>query len=247
MTSKLNDDLIKALAEAGVDADAESRALRVLSEASVFVILRQPPGPGDAAPERNLVRWERKSDGRVMVPLFTDSSHIPGAVTPPLALVRVAMRVIVTTCGPNFYVINPLTGSPIELDEKRFATLQAYISKQGYDHETPSPKAPWAFRPPSDALYPIAYALASWFVEHGRVNEAYMYELARTGTAHPGMQIVLGLQEPRDVTLAKDLTKVAVEAGAPVEAFVVRFLPEEPSHKAGIEGLGLEPFYRRPD
>lgn len=245
MTQAQSDTLGLALAKASGDPAAEAVALRALSQQSVLVILRQSPGPGDAAPERNLVQWHRATDDSVMVPVFTDGAHVSIPIQPPAQLVRVPVRVLVTTCGSRLYVINPLSPAAFELNAARFAQVKGYIEEQGHDSQAPSLDMPWAFRPPSDAFYPVAYALASWFVTHGRVDEAYLYELDRMGTSSPQMQIVLGLNEPVDLTLVGALTAVALQAGAPAEAFVVRFLPDEPSHRAGIERLSLSPFYRR--
>ncbi len=246
MTQVTNDTLGATLAAAHGNPANEAAALRALSQQSLFVILQQPPGPGSAAPERNLVQWRRDSDGIVFVPVFTDPAHIPFQVPPPARLVRVSMRVLVRTWGSAVFIVNPLSPEAFEVDAARLAQLRAFLAEQGYDPMGPSPEAPWAFHPPSDGLYPVAYALASWFVAHGRVDEAYLYELDQLGLSSPQMQIVLGLNEPLDPVLAKTLTDVAVQAGAPAEGFVVRFLPDEPSHQAGIENLGLGPFYLRP-
>jgi hypothetical protein len=110
------------------------------------------------------------------------------------------------------------------------------------DPEEPSHQAPWAFRLPDDALYPVAVALVTWFNASGTVDEAYLYELTR-GAAAP--VVVLGLNHGLDLDLARKLAAIAVEAGADPDAFEVRFLPEEPSHRAGIKEIELVPFYLR--
>jgi hypothetical protein len=51
------DDRLEALwLQANSDNHAEAAFLRELSDQPVLVIVRQPPGPGQAAPERNLVQ-----------------------------------------------------------------------------------------------------------------------------------------------------------------------------------------------
>lgn len=111
------------------------------------------------------------------------------------------------------------------------------------DGAEPMRDAPWTFQFPDDGLYPVAVALMTWFNANGRVDSVYMYELTRGSAPHV---VVLGLDLPADPTLAETLTTIAVAAGAGPDAFVVRFLPDEPSHCAGIAGIGLTPFYRRP-
>jgi hypothetical protein len=76
------------------------------------------------------------------------------------------------------------------------------------------------------------------------VDIAYLYELGQGGEA--SWQTVLGVEEPPDRVMANTLVKVAASAGLMEPPLIVRFLPDEPSHRAGLNGLGLEPFYRRP-
>lgn len=243
-----DDDIGQTLAATRGDATAERAAMDQLSESSLLVLLTRAPGAGDAAPQRNLLTLIRNQDGAEIVPLFTRASRITFPVTQPLVLVSTPMRVIVTTCGYHRYVINALTPEDaFEIDDARWTQLKECIASHGYDPEAPTRDSPWAFRYPPDSMYPIAYALARWFTDHGRVDEAYLYEVTRMRSQlHPRKLIVLGLNEPLDLDLAKTLSAVAIEAGAPTDAFVVRFLPEEPSHQAGIAGVQLQPFWKRP-
>ena len=161
----------------------------------------------------------------------------------PAQAVQVPIRVLLAAGDGKSYLINPPSSSRFELEETRVAKLKALISAQSQESEAPSQHAPWAFRLPDDALYPVAIALVEWFNANGRVNEAYLYELTR-GEALP--VVVLGLNDVSDPDLARTPTAVAVAAGANFEAFVVRFLSDEASHRAGIDGIKLDPFYRRP-
>lgn len=248
MSIHSDEDLGPALAAARGDAAAEKTVLFELSKRPVLTLLNQPPGDGDAAPYRNLVQWERNSDGTAIVPVFTTKAWVTIPIPPPAQLVSVPMRILITTCGPRRYVINLLSkGVGFEIDQTRWGVLQACIAEQGYEWDAPSRESPWVFQFPDDALYPVGCALAQWFTDHGRVDEAYMYEVTRMRSSlRPGKLVVLGLNEPLDLELAKTLTAVAVQAGAPRDEFVVRFIPEEPSHRAGIAGIQLQPFWKRP-
>ncbi|WP_430389978.1 SseB family protein [Dyella sp. 20L07] len=230
--------------KACTSAQAKADFLRELCQGTVLVILYRPPGPGAAEPERNLVHWQRQRGGESFVPIFTDTAHLTTPVPPPAQAVRVATRVLLRSGGnQRRYVVNPLSATPIDLDPSLVAQMRTFIEAQGYEAAEPSRDAPWAFQLPEEALYPVAVALVTWFNANGRVDSAYMYELTRGGT--PPI-VVLGLDLPVDPELAETLKSVAVAAGVDPGAFVVRFLPDEPSHCAGIAGIGLTPFYRRP-
>lgn len=243
MAQDQHDPLEIAWRNASSHLVAEEAFLRELSGHPVVVILQQPPGPGAAAPERNLVRWQRQAGGDAFVPIFTHASHLSIPIPAPAQAVRVPMRVLLAAGDGQRYLINPLSSSPFELEATRIAQMRALIAAQGLESEAPSRRVPWAFRLPDDALYPIAVALGEWFNANGRVDQAYMYELTR-GEASP--VVVLGLSHVSDPELAKTLAAVALRAGADPDAFEVRFVPEEPSHREGIDGINLEPFYRRP-
>ena len=244
MAEAPDDSLEAAWQRAGDGPVAEATFLRELSARAVLVILHQPPGPGAAAPERNLVTWSHDLDGGVFIPVFTDATHLPFPVSAPAQLIRVSTRVLLAAGGTQHYRVNPMSSASFVLDSARIAQVRAYIAARSLESEAPSRDTPWAFRLPDDALYPVAFALANWFVTTGRVDEAYLYELTRGEARVP--QVVLGLNEASDPALADTLKAVAVQAGADAGTFMVRFLPVEPSHRAGIEGIELDPFYRRP-
>lgn len=218
--------------------------LHELSGHHVWTVLRQPPGLGDAAPEYNLMQLKRNADGEVFVPIFTHPTHVTISIPSPAQLARVSMRNLLVAGRDQRYLVYPLSQSPFELHAARVAQLRAFIAARHQEPDAPCPTAPWAFQLPDDALYPVAVALAQWFVANGRVDEAYLYELTRGDASEAS--VILGLNEPADKALADRLWAVAAQAGANGSTFAVRFLPDEPSHRVGVERLGLEPFYRRP-
>jgi hypothetical protein len=57
---------------------------------------------------------------------------------------------------------------------------------------------------------------------------------------------VLGLNESHDRALADTLKEIAVKAGLDATSFIVRFLPDEPSHREDLVQAGMTPFYQRP-
>lgn len=239
------DDPLGTLIDAGISSDASEAAfLDLLSKSTVLVILRRPPGPGDATPGRNLVEW-KDADGRRIVPLFTSLARALPGLPAPATYVRVQMLVLLLSAGARRFVINPLSPGKFELSDSAYRQLQAIAAADPVLGELPSPDRPWEFRFPDDSLYPVAYALASWFVASGRVDEAYLYELRLPGRNTPP-QVVLAVNEQHDSALADALVQIACSAGLTEEAFRVRFLPEEPSHRSGISSLHLEPFYKRP-
>lgn len=230
--------------QAGRDVHAETSFLRELSGQEVGVILRQSPGPNEAAPERNLVRWKRKSDGTAFVPIFTHAAHLPFAIPAPAQFAHVPMRVLLATVGNQMCIVNPLSEAPFELQAARQALLRRHIAETHHDAESPSRQAPWIFDLPDDALFPVAVKLVQWFNTTGRVDQAFLYELTR-GT-EPSTKIVLGLNEPYDQGLADTLRSIAIHAGVDATSFIVRFLPDEPSHLEGLKQAGFTPFYQRP-
>ncbi|MBE1163031.1 SseB family protein [Dyella acidiphila] len=230
--------------QANHDAPAEAAFLRELSHRSLLVILRQPPGSGDAAPGRNLVQWQRTIDGASFIPIFTGQSHFSLALPSPATLVSVPVRLLLAAGGTQRYIVNPLSKEAFELNTAQLALLRGYIADTHHDAEWPSRTAPWAFRLPDDALYPVAVKLVEWFNQSGRVDQAFLYELTRGKKRCT--EIVLGINEPADQGLADALRAIAVEAGVTPATFLVRFLPDEPSHREGIALAKLMPFYQRP-
>ena len=244
MTDARGDQLEALWLQASHDVHAESVFLRELSGRRVLVILRQPPGPGRAAPERNLVQWKRESDGAVFVPIFTDEAHLSMALPSPAKLVRVSVPVLLAAGGDQRYIINPLAKAPFELNAARLVIVRRYVAETHHDSVWPSRAEPWGFRLPDDALFPVAVELVEWFNQNGRVNEAFLYELIRG--EEPRAEVVLGLDVSADQALADTLIEIATNAGADVASFIVRFLPEEASHREGIALAGITPFYQRP-
>lgn len=242
MTQDRDDPFEASWPHAGNDLVAEETFLRELSHRSVLVILKQPPGLGAAEPGRNLVHWKHRESGGIFVPIFTDASHLAVPIPATAATVGVSMRVLLAAGGLQLYVVNPLSPYSFELDPIRIERMRGFFASRGLDPEEPSHMAPWAFRLPEDALYPVAVALVAWFNANEQVDEAYLYELTR-GPAAP--VIVLGLNHCLDLHLAGKLAAIAVEAGVDPDRFEVRFLTEEPSHRAGVKSINLVPFYLR--
>ncbi len=228
---------------AGDDLAAEAAFLQDLSCHGVLTIVMQPPGSGAAEPGKNLALWKDETSGDPFVPIFTHVSHLTIPVLAPATTVRVPMRALLAAGGGRRCIINPLSSSPFELDAARVAMVREFFAARGLDPAEPSPQAPWAFRLPDDALYPVAVILATWFNISRKVDEAYLYELTR-GTSPP--VVVLGLKHDLDLDLAKSLKALAVRAGADQHRFEVRFVGDEPSHRAGIASINLVPFYSRP-
>ena len=240
-----HDDRLQVLwFQASQDIHAEEAFLRELSMQHVVVILRQPPGPGAAAPERNLVQWRRETDGVTFVPVFICATHLAYALSAPAKFTQVPMRVLFAAGGDQTYVVNPLSETPFELQERQRVLLRRYIAEAHHDFEWPSRHIPWVFQLPDDALYPIAVELVKWFNATGRVDQAFLYELTRGKV--PRTEIVLGLNEPADQKLADTLMAIAVRAGVQSKSFIIRFLPDEPSHREGLGRAGITPFYQRP-
>jgi hypothetical protein len=243
--ASLQDDQLEGLwRQANHDANAEAAFLRELSQQQVVVILRQPPGPGDAAPERNLVQWRRETDGVTFVPIFICATHLTYALPAPAKFTKVPMRVLLAAGGDQTYIVNPLSEAPFELRERQRVLLRRHTAEAHHDAEWSSRHAPWVFQLPDDALYPVAVELVKWFNATGRVDQAFMYELTRG--KEPRTEIVLGLNEPTDQKLADTLMDIAVRAGVEATSFIVRFLPDEPSHREGLAQAGITPFYQRP-
>ncbi|RDS83602.1 hypothetical protein DWU98_04515 [Dyella monticola] len=240
-----SDDRLEALwRQAGRDVHAEEAFLRELSGQRVSVILRQRPGPGDAAPERNLVQWKRESDGTAFAPVFTHPTHVAFSLPAPAQLVLVPVRVLLAAGGDQTYIVNPLSEAPFELRAAQRTLLRRSIAETHHDAEWPSLHAPWIFRLPDDALYPVAVKLVEWFNATGHVDQAFLYELTRG--KEPRTEIVLGLNEPADTALADALMAIVTQAGVEAASFIIRFLPDEPSHREGLAQAGLTPFYQRP-
>jgi hypothetical protein len=169
------DDRLEALwLQANQDDQTETAFLYALSSQWVAIILRQPPGPGEAAPERNLLQWRRETDGMTFVPVFTCATHLPFALPAPAQLTHVLMRVLLAAGGDQTYIINPLSELPFELQAARRAKLRSYIAESHHDAEWPSRSAPWVFRFFDDALFPVAVKLVEWFNTTGRVDQAFL-------------------------------------------------------------------------
>ncbi|MDG2538727.1 SseB family protein [Dyella jiangningensis] len=230
--------------DASRDAQAEGAFLRELSRQQVVTLLKQRPGPGPADPGHNLVQWQRSTNGMTFVPVFTSVQQLTITPPPPAQAVRVPMRLLLAAVDGQYCIVNPLSDMPFELKESQIAQLLGYMAKAHQEVGNPSRVAPWVFRLPDDSLYSVAVKLVEWFNLHGRVDRAFLYELLRSSGSQP--VIVLGLEERADVTLADTLTAVAIQAGVDPANFVVRFLPEEPSHREGILRGGITPFYQRP-
>jgi hypothetical protein len=239
-----SDALAKQLAASQAQPRLWDAFLAALASSRVMTLLRRPPGNGDAAPWRNLVQWRQKDGGRDVALIFTGPDQFPHALPPPSVLVRVQMRELLSIADHPPLMINPLSTSPWLLTQEQCDAMRAMLAEQGLGTEQPRPDAPWAFRLPRDEAYPIAEALARWFIQYGRVNIAYLYTVER-GLGTQGEVLVLAVDEKADSELARQLTVVARSAGA-AESFLVRFLPDEPTHHAAVSGMGLEPFYRRP-
>jgi hypothetical protein len=148
--------------------------------------------------------------------------------------------------GDQTYIVNPLSEPqpPFELQATQRASLRRYIAEAHHDAEWPARHAPWIFQLPDDALFPVAVKLVEWFNATGRVDQAFLYELTRGKPRRT--EIVLGLNEPADTELADTLIAMAVQAGVEATSFIVRFLPDEPSHREGLAQAGFTPFYQRP-
>lgn len=244
MSALQNTDLLaQRLAEAQKNAANWTAFLATLASSSVLTLLSQAPGEGDAAPWRNLVQWRQTNTGQNVALVFTSPAQFPHALAPPTVLVRVPMRELLSIAEHPPWVINPLSVTPWSLTTAQCDAMRSVLAGQGLGVEQPRPEAPWAFRFPPDDAYPIAEALARWFIEHGRVDVAYLYTVDRGGVPG-GETLVLGLNEHADPDLAWQLTLAARLAGA-AESFLVRFLPDEPTHRAAIEGMRLSPFYLR--
>jgi hypothetical protein len=155
------------------------------------------------------------------------------------------MRLLLSVAGVHSYVINPLSPVSWTLTEKHLTVIRAAIAARGLSYESPSREQPWAFESVGDEWFPVARALANWFTTSGRIDAAYLYRVRRLRTTQ-SPQVVLAIEESANPALASTLAEIATQAGAPTAEFVVRFLRDEPSHRAGIDALRLEPFYRRP-
>lgn len=230
--------------DAGRDARAEATFLRELSHQRVLTLLKQRPGLGPADPGHNLVQWQRTTDGMTFVPIFTSVQQLTITPPPPVQAVRVPMRLLLAAVDGKCCIVNPLSSTPFELNEARVVQLRGHMAKAHQETGNPSRDTPWAFRLPDDALYSVAVKLVEWFNQHGRVDQAFLYELLRG--REPRAEIVLGLDEPADTALADALTAVAIQAGVDPARFIVRFLPDEPSHREGVLRGGITPFYQRP-
>lgn len=242
MAEDFRSSLDAAWHRANQSPEAEGHFLHHLSGSVVVALLRQRPNTTNMTPEQNLVRWQRQASGDQIVPIFTDVRHLTIPMPHPATAVRVLLRTLLTEGGDQLYVINPLSHLPFDLTPSRLASIRDHIAAQSREVVAPSPGAPWSFRLPTDDRYPIALALGRWFIENSGPHEAYLYELTR-GESSP--VLVLGLNLKVDVDLANKLTAIAEQAGATRDGFAVRFLPEEPSHLAGVEGLKLAPFFWR--
>lgn len=242
--TEANQRLDRLLQKALRDERAETDFLRELSGQQVVTILLQPPGPGAVAPQCNLAQWQRKGNDLPFVPVFISEADRLYALPPPATFTKVPMRVLLAAGGEQTYIINPLSQTPFELQESQRAQLRRYIAETHHDAEWPSLRAPWRFQLPDDALYPVAVKLVEWFNTTGRVNQAFLYELTRG--AKPRTEIVLAINEAADTLLADTLSVIATRAGADAASFLVRFLPDEPSHREGLAKAGITPFYQRP-
>lgn len=157
------------------------------------------------------------------------------------------MRVLLAAGGAQCYIINPLSKPSFEMKVAQLAVLRTYIAETHHDTEWPSRAAPWIFRLPDDALFPIAVKWVEWFNATGRVDQAFLYKLTRGMRGKDRRtELVLGLNVPADQALADTLMTIGIQAGIDATSFIVRFLPDEPSHREGLSQAGLSPFYQRP-
>ncbi|MBB6186669.1 SseB family protein [Rhodanobacter sp. MP7CTX1] len=244
MSDEHHDPLGEQIDAGFLSENGELDFLDQLSTSTIVAILRCPPGPGEADPRHNLVEWGY-TDGRHVVPLFTSTSRGPPALPSPATYVRVHMLRLLLSTNKRRFVINPLSPVKYEISDFAYKRLQALAAADPEFGSLPSHDSPWVFRLPDDSLYPVAYALASWFVSTGYIDEAYMYELHHPNRDVPP-QIVLAVNAAHEAVLEDALIRIACDAGLTSNMFQVCFLPQEPSHRAGISGLQLEPFYRRP-
>jgi len=155
-------------------------------------------------------------------------------------MVRVAMRELLSIAPTPIFTVNPMTGQGWTITADDHAFMREVLWRRGVACEQPRPDAPWAFRAPLDDEAPLAAALASWCAHRG-VAQAYLYRLDRNDGS--GEQIVLGLVHPADPELRAMALERARRAGWPL--VLVRFLPAEPSHAAGVASKSLVPFYER--
>lgn len=238
-----NDSLAHQLAAAQLNPGNWPAVLAALASATVLTLLHQPPGEGDAAPWRNLVKWRYAVTGQDVALVFTGPDQFPHAPPPPAVLVRVPMRQLLSITGHPPLVINPLSESPWLLTTDQCLTMRAVLAGQGLSTEQPRPEAPWAFRHAADDVRGIAEALASLLHASEDIDTAYLYCLTRP-EVQPDEVLVLGVDTPADPRLAARLAEAARRAGA-ADSFLIRFLPDEPSHRAAVDGMPIKPFFRR--
>lgn len=108
--AETHDGSLEAAWQAAGDGPvAEAALLRELSTGAALVMLHQPPGPGAAAPEKNLVTWSHDLGGGVFVPVFTHITHVTFPIRAPVQLIRVSARVLLAAGGNQKYRINPMS------------------------------------------------------------------------------------------------------------------------------------------
>src|SRR5689334_11828487 len=100
-------------------------------------------------------------------------------------------------CRPPTVSHQPALRAPWLLTPEQCDGMRAVLAGQGLGTEQPRPEAPWAFRIPPEEAYPIAEALARWFIDNGRVDMAFLYTVER-GYGRTGETLVLGLNERAD-------------------------------------------------
>lgn len=235
-----DDELALALAGAQADPMQREPFLARLAVAPIRALLYRPPGEGAAAPWLNLVRWQRAVTGQACVPLFTHPDQFPHALPPPAVMVRVAMRELLSITPALPFVVNPMTTKGWDITAADHALMRDVLWAKGLACEQPSLTAPWAFRAALNETAPLARALTPWCDVHG-IAQAYLYRLDRNDDS--GEQMVLGLVHPANAVLRASAIACAQHAGWPVP--LVRFLPDEPSHTAGVASMSLVPFYDR--
>ena len=237
-----DEELTAAFDGAQADPSRREAFLVRLATSQVRALLYRPPGEGAAAPWRNLVHWQHAASGTACVPLFTDPTQFQHVLPPPAGMVRVGIRELLSIAPAPVFVLNPMGGQGWTMTTQDLAFMRETLWAAGMACEQPSPDAPWAFRRMTAESEPLARCLAKWCAMQGVAN-AYLYRLDRNDGS--GEQTVLALTHPPSALLRTSAIACALQAGAPV--VLVRFLPVEPSHVAGIASMSLAAFYAAPD
>ncbi|KJV34784.1 hypothetical protein VI08_09360 [Luteibacter yeojuensis] len=136
--------------------------------------------------------------------------------------------------------LNPLSEITWLVGAEHVALMRQHLCHVGLATEQPRPDAPWAFRTATTQELSLGPALARQLHGVGLASEAYLYALDRSDGQ--GECVVLAVDQPASPELLRVLQDAAIEAGAP-RSTLIRFLPDEPSHRAGVDSMALRPFY----